>query len=111
MTQAGDVVLLRSDEGRRGSQPVVLLRQVSREKGDWLACAVECRQRPPMSGLWEPLRIASTPEAAATPGTPCFVRPSLVAVVREGSVAGRIGILEADQLMRIRIRLAGWLKE
>jgi len=86
-----------------------MIRQASRHFDDWLVAMISSRLYRADADLDEIVRPTDADWLATGLKAPSVVRLSRLAVVDGGLLAGSLGALDFDRLIRLRLRLAAWL--
>jgi mRNA interferase MazF len=92
-------------------RPVLLLRRSSRRYDDWLTCMISSRLWQAEPDLDEIISPEDADFAASGLKAASVLRLSRLAVVEGRMLAGCMGEIDPERLVRSRARLAAWLAE
>jgi mRNA interferase MazF len=112
--RAGQIALVafpHTDMAYGKLRPVLLLRQTSHRFDDWLVCMISSQVRQADPELDELIVPDDDDFADSGLKTASVVRLSRLAVVNGAILAGCLGHIAPERLVRLRQKLAAWLTE
>ena len=112
MISEGQVVLFsfpKTDQKRGKLRPVLILRELPGEFGDWLICMISSQLHQIIPELDEAIRATDSDFVDSGLKVPSVIRVSRLAVVNKNILIGQIGKIEMKRLTRIKKKLTNWI--
>jgi mRNA interferase MazF len=99
--------LTNQQEGK--VRPALVIRKVPGQYDDWLVCMVSSRLDQEVAGFDEVMRPRDGDFEKSGLKVASLIRIGRLAVVNVNILAGRIGEIDADRLLRIKRKLGEWI--
>ena len=112
MKSAGKIALLKlpqTDLEPGKKRPVLILAAVPGQHDDWLVCMISTQLRQAVADFDEIVAEEAEDFAASGLKVESAIRISRLAVISGNLLAGAIGNIGTDRLLRIKVNLARWI--
>ncbi|MBM3892531.1 MAG: type II toxin-antitoxin system PemK/MazF family toxin [Verrucomicrobia bacterium] len=113
MIHEGQVVLFRfpqTDQSAGKLRPAIVLRKLPGPHDDWLVCMVSAQLSQAIAGFDEVISPGSVDFQRSGLKTDSVIRVARLAVVQRGVLLGAVGEIGSDRLLRMKSKLADWLR-
>jgi mRNA interferase MazF len=113
MMAEGNLVLFRfpqTDRHEGKLRPALVIRRAPGQYDDWLLCMVSSRLEHGIGGFDEFLRPGDVDFEKSGLKAVSVIRIARLAVVNREILLGRIGEIDSARLLRIKNKLAEWLR-
>lgn len=97
-------------DGRMKPRPVVILQEMP-PYSDLLVCAVSSQLRHECPGFDEVINLSDDDFASSGLKVSSLIRLGLIATIPRSAILGKLGVISAERLERLRCRLATHIKD
>ena len=113
MISEGQIVLFKfpqTDQEAGKLRPALVLRRLPGEYDDWLICMISSQLHQQLPELDEVITSEDSDFLQSGLKFPSIIRTSRLAVVDGETLIGELGRINQDRLLRLRQKLAKWIK-
>lgn len=101
---------IQQADGRMKPRPVVVLQEMPPYR-DLLVCAVSSQLRQECLGFDEIIDLSDDDFDASGLKVSSLIRLGLIATIPRSAILGELGVISAERLERLRVRLAAHIKD
>ncbi len=110
----GQIVLFKfpqTDQGIGKLRPALILRKLPGKFDDWLICMISSQLHHFQPSLDEIMKAEENDFIMSGLKLPSVIRLSRLAVVDQKILLGKLGDIDNDRLLRLKMNLSQWIKE